>query len=74
MALKCKLTHDKYQMSTWYLFICNVEDSMADTNKNHTNKQTNKAKQKTENRKTQQNMREKGIYMFIFGLKCYYLR
>jgi hypothetical protein len=47
---------------------------MADTNKNHTNKQTNKAKQKTENRKTQQNMREKGIYMFIFGLKCYYLR
>jgi hypothetical protein len=29
-------------MSTWYLFICNVEDSMADTNKNHTNKQTNK--------------------------------
>ena len=49
MALKCKLTHDEYQMSTWYLFICNVEDSMADTNKNHTNKQTKQSKkQKTE--------------------------
>jgi len=49
MALKCKLTHNECQMSTWYLFICNVEDSMSDTKKKP-HKQTNK-QSKAKNRK-----------------------
>ena len=63
MALKCKLTHDECQISTWYLFICNVEDRMSDTKNTH--------KQQTKTKQTKQNKKHTHVH---FGLKCHYLR